>query len=190
MRKSITNSIAVLLVLSPLLASAPGAFAAAPPLLSGNYVYTSNKFCQITVIAKYGTSPNVKNTPFVASLITSGGSNTVGLGAGSIKFTPGNTGSGSATINGFGANGSAILLSSTGSGIGGGGIDGAPLATEAESGTTTYTQTATTVSIKEDGGTSTFHIYYGKVLTGIVQNVVFAGVDAKGCVEQYTLTHS
>jgi len=190
MRKSITNSIAALLILSPLLASAPGAFAAAPPLLSGGYVYTSNKFCQITVIAKYGTSPNIKNSPFVANLTTSSGSNTVGLGAGTIKFTPGKTGSGSATISGFQATGSAILLSSTGSGISGGGIDGAPLASETDTGSTTYAQTATTVSIKEDGGTSTFHIYYGKVLTGIVQNAVFAGVDAKGCAEQYTLTHN
>ena len=189
MRKSITNGITALLILSPLLASAPSAFAATP-LLSGSYVYTSSKFCQITVIANYSSSTAIKNSPFINQITTGTGSNTEALGAGSIKFTPGKTGSGSATINGFGADGSGILLKSTGSGISGGGTDGSPLATETDSGTTTYTQTATTVSIKENGGTSTFHIYYGKVLSGIVQNVVFAGVDAKGCAEQYTLTHS
>lgn len=189
MRKSITNSVAALLVLSPLLVSAPSAFAATP-LLSGGYVYTSSKLCQMSVTAKYGTSTAIKNSPFVEQITTGAGSNTQGLGAGSIKFTPGKTGSGTATINGFQASGSAILLSSTGTGISGGGVDGARLAGETETGTTTYSQTATTVSIKGDGGTSTFHIYYGKVSAGIVQNVVFAGVDVKGCAEQYTLTHS
>jgi hypothetical protein len=189
MRKSITNSIAALLVLSPLLASAPSAFAATP-LLSGSYVYTSNKLCQMSVIAKYGTSTSIKNSPFVAEISTGAGSNTQGLGAGSIKFTPGKTGSGTATINGFQATGSAILLTETGSGIGSGGVDGAPLASKTETGSSTYSQTATTVSIKGDGGISTFYIYYGKVSAGIAQNVVFAGIDAKGCAEQYTLTHS
>jgi len=190
MRKTTTAGIAALLVLSPLLALPPCAFAAAPPLLSGSYLYTSNKFCQLSVIAKYGTSTAIKNSPFVAEISTGAGSNTVGLGAGTIKFAPGAAGSGTATINGFQADGSAILLSETGSGIGAGGVDGAPLATEMESGSTSFTQTATTVSIKEQGGTSTFQIYYGKVSGGIVQNAVFAGVDAKGCAEQYTVTHS
>jgi hypothetical protein len=188
MRKSSTTRVAALLILSPLLVQAPYAFAAAPPLLSGSYVYTSNKFCQITVIAKYGTSTAIKNTPFVDQISTGTGSNTESFGAGAIKFVQSATGKGTATINGFQASGSAILLSSTGSGTSG--VDGAPMATKTESGSASFTQTATTVSIKEDGGTSTFHIYYSKVLSGIAQNAVFAGVDAKGCAEQYTLTHS
>jgi hypothetical protein len=187
MLSSTTNRMMALLVLSPLLVQAPCAFAAAPPLLSGSYLYTSHKFCQMSVIAKYGTSSAIKNSPFVAEISTGAGSNTVGLGAGAITFVPGK---GTATINGFQADGSVILLSETGSGIGGGGVDGAPLAAATESGSTTFTQAATTVSIKEVGGTSTFHIYYGKVSGGIAQNAVFVGINAKGCAEQYTVTHN
>jgi hypothetical protein len=188
MRKSSTTRVAALLILSPLLVQAPYAFAAAPPLLSGSYVYTSNKFCQITVTAKYAPLSATNSTPFVKQLSTGAGSNTEGFGAGAIKFVQSAAGKGTATINGFQASGSAILLSSTGGGTSG--VDGAPMAAETESGSASFTQTATTVSIKEDGGTSTFHIYYGKVSAGIAQNAVFAGVDAKGCAEQYTLTHS
>jgi hypothetical protein len=45
------------------------------------------------------------------------------------------------------------------------------------------------VSIKEGSATDTYHIYYGKVASGVVQFATFIGLDSKGCVGQFALTH-
>jgi hypothetical protein len=166
------------------------ALAASAPLLSGSYVYTNQKFCQMNVTVTYGTSPSISGSPFVRQVITpAGGSNTIALGAGTLKFTQTAAGAGSVSINGFQADGSPILLKETGSGIGSGGTDGAPLESETETGSSTFTQTATALTIRESGKASKFHIFYGKVAGGVAQSATFAGIDAKGCGEQYSLTH-
>jgi hypothetical protein len=165
------------------------ASAASLPLLSGSYVYTNNTFCQMPVTAKYGSSPNVANTQFVAQIFTGPGPNTESLSAGTFKFVQSATGSGSVTANSMTVAGSPILLTSID--VGKGGVDGSPLTTQTNTGAAKFTQTATTITINEgSGGTSIYHIYYGKVAGGIVQNATAVGVDSKGCAEQYTLTHS
>ena len=88
MRKSITNGVRALLVLSPLFVQMRCAFAAAPPPLSGSYVYTSDKFCQMTVIAKHGTSTTIQNTPCVEEISIGGGDvDGAPLASGSACFT-------------------------------------------------------------------------------------------------------
>lgn len=185
MLKSVAAAGALLSAFIPLAASV-----ASVPLLSGNYIYTSQKFCQMNVTVTYGTSTSIKGTPFVTQVGTPGSTpNTISLGAGALNFKPTATASGSVSINGFQADGSPILLKSTGSGIGAGGTQGAPLQTDTESGTGTFSQTATTLVFKQGGGTTNYHIYYGKLAGTIVQSATFVGVDTKGCVEQFSLSH-
>jgi len=160
------------------------------PVLSGTYVYSSNTFCQLDVVTKYATSKAIANTSFVATITAGGGNNTVALSAGTLTFTPpiaGTSGGGKATISGWEIDGSSILLTSTGAGTSGTG--GAALASDAQSGTATFAQTATTLKLTEGSTVLTYHIYYGKVTNGIAQFATFIGTDNKGCAERYTLTH-
>jgi hypothetical protein len=183
---------AVVAGLSLLMAGAPFASAATLPLLSGTYIYTGSKFCQMTVIASYiaGSTPNGKGAPVVTEIITGTGSNSLKLSAGTLAFSQGTTGSGTATITGLQIGGSPILLDNTGSAIGGGGIDGEKFGTSANSGTASFSQTATTVTLATPDGTDKFNVYYGKVVSSIVQAATLVGVDAKGCAEQFVLTHN
>lgn len=165
------------------------AASAAVPLLSGKYVYSANTFCQLDVTAKYATSTAIKNTPFVAQILTTGGANTVGLAAGTLVFTQtaGAVGGGKAVLSGWDVGGSSILLTSTGAGTSG--TDGAAMQAQGDSGSATFQQTATTFKLTEGSTVTSYHIYYGKVTGGIAQFATFAGLDSKGCAERYTLTH-
>jgi len=178
--------------LSLLIVGAPFASATTLPLLSGTYIYTGSKFCQMTVIAGYvsGKTATGSGTPLVAQINTGNGSNTIKLSAGILAFFQSGSGSGSAHINGFDIGGSTILLQNTGTAIGGGEIQGAPLAAKASTGTASFTQTATTATLVTPDGTDNFHAYYGKSVSGIVQCAVLVGIDHQGCSEQYQLTHS
>jgi hypothetical protein len=162
---------------------------AAVPLLSGTYIYTSQKFCQMGVTVTYSKATSTSG-PFVKQVDTpaNGPSNTISLDAGTLKFVQTAAGSGSVTQNGFQGTGSPVLLTETGSGISG--TDGAPLQTQTKSASTTFSQTATTLSIKDTGGTTAYNIYYGKIAGGVVQNAVFAGLGSNGCVQQYSMTHN
>jgi len=177
---------------SLLVAGAPFASAASLPLLSGTYIYTGSKFCQMTIIASYiaGSTPNGKGAPVVTQINTGTGSNSLKLSAGTLAFFQSGTGSGSAHINGFDIGGSTILLRNTGTAIGGGGTEGEVLGTNTDTGNATFKQTATTATLVTPDGTDNFHISYGKSASGIVQSAVLVGVDSKGCAEQYQLTHS
>jgi hypothetical protein len=175
---------AVLCVFVPSLASA------AVPLLSGTYIYTKQKLCQTNVIVTYGTSPNISGSPFVKEVATGNGPNALALSAGTIQFVQTMAGSGTATQSGFEGEGSAVLITETGSGIGTGGIGGEPLQTQSQSGSGTFSQTATTFTLKSGGKTESYHLYYGKTAGGIVQNAVMIGVDSDGCVGQYAFSHN
>ena len=177
---------AAMLVLPAFSAAAPSASAAGVPLLAGVYAYSSNTFCQMGVIAKYSSSSAVKGTPFVVGISTSTGDNTVSLGAGTLSFTQTGADAGKATISGWEADGSPILVTSTGAAKG---TEGATLQGEAQSGSATFQQTATTLKLTEGTKVSTYHIFYGKVSGGIAQFATFVGIDDKGCAERYTLTH-
>jgi hypothetical protein len=185
-----TTAIVAGLVLSTV--TTPSTFGASLPLLSGIYVYTGNRFCQMTVIAGYitGSTPGNKSAPVVTQINTGTGSNDIKLSAGTLTFVQSSTGSGKATINGFDIGGSAILLHNTGTAIGGGGIQGSQFGSDASSGSATFKQTATTATLVTPDGTDTFHAYYGKVVSGIAQSVALVGTDAKGCAQQFMLTHN
>jgi hypothetical protein len=185
MLKSIVATGAVLSVLAPF------ASAGTLPLLTGSYVYTSTRFCQIHLDAQYisGSTPGNKSAPVVTQIGIGSGANANKVDAGTLSFVQGGSaGSGTAMINGFSISGSSVLL--TTSGPGGGGVEGAPLGTDTSTGTGTFIQTATMVSIKTPDGTNNYHIYYGKVAAGIVQYAALIGVDRKGCAEQIALTHN
>jgi len=190
MLKSVFTAVAALLVLPSLIGGAvfPAAAASSLPLLSGAYTYTVGKFCQLPVTVLYRGSPNVAGSPFVQEVITTGAPVSQPAGAGTMKFVQSATAKGSGTImlNGTSFEGTTILLTSTGAGTSG--VDGTPLAAQATTGSSAFTQTATSIAITATG--STFNIYYGKVLTGIVQYAVFVGIDSKGCADQYTITHN
>lgn len=184
-----STAVAAVAGLSLFVFAAPFVSAASLPLLSGSYLYTSSKFCQMPVTVRYGATPPSKGAEFVTQVISGNGPNTVELGGGSLSFVQsGGAGKGMATINGFEADGSPILLTETGGGVtlktG-----GAPLESSPNTGSAPFTQTATAVTFKTGDGTDNFHIYYGKVRLGIVQNAVIVGIDPTGCVEQYALTH-
>lgn len=189
MLKSTTATIAGLALL---MVTAPSTFGASLSLLSGTYIYTGSKFCQMTIIAGYiaGSTPNGKGAPVVTQIDTGTGSNSIKLSAGTLTFVQSSTGSGTATINGFDIGGSTILLHNTGTAIGGGGIEGEPFGSSASNGNASFKQTTTTATLVTPDGTDTFHAYYGKATTGIAQSVTLVGVDAKGCAEQYMLTHN
>jgi hypothetical protein len=188
MLKSTTAAIAGL---SLLMITAPSTFGASLPLLSGSYIYTGGRFCQMTIIAGYvsGKTATGSGTPLVAQINTGTDSSSQKLSGGILTFVQSGTGSGSASINGFDIGGTTILLQNTGSAIGGGGTQGSPLASNASSGNATFKQTATAATLVTPDGTDTFHAYYGKVVSGIVQSVSLIGVDHKGCAEQFMLTH-
>lgn len=189
MLKSTTAIIAGLALLT---ATTPSTFGASLPLLSGTYIYTGSKFCQMTIIAGYvaGKTASGGSTPLVAQINAGTGPNSVKVSAGTLSFVQTSIGSGNASINGFEIGGSAILLHNTGTAIGGGGIEGAPLASNPSSGSGTFKQTATTATLVTPDGTDIFHAYYGKAVSGIAQSVTLVGIDAKGCAQQFMLTHS
>jgi hypothetical protein len=190
MRLSRAAAAAVLLVLPAVAATAPRASAATVPLLSGAYVYSSNTFCQLDVTVKYASAKAIPNTPFVAEILTTGKSNTVGLAAGTLTFTQtaGAAGAGKVVLSGRDVDGSSVLLTSTGAGTSG--TDGAAMESQADSGSATFQQTAATFKLTEGSTVDTYHIYYGKVTGGIAQFATLVGTDSKGCAERYTLTHS
>jgi hypothetical protein len=161
--------------------------ASAMPLLSGAYLYTANQLCPMPVTVHYATSSSISG-PFVNQVVSGTGPNAIKLRAGTFSFAQsGTAGSGTASINGTSAYGSAVVLTETGAGITGTG--GQPSQSKAEIGSAPFSQTTTTLTLKTSDGTQNFQIYYGKVVSGIVQNVVFVGVDSQGCAEQYSLTH-
>jgi hypothetical protein len=144
------------------------------PLLSGNYVITLHKLCQVTL------SVTTKSGQVTGVNLTADDSQ---MQAGLIKFKQGSkAGAGSFTLDETSAGGTATLIKQN-SGTEG---DTFSQATQTLSGT--FSQTSTKISIMEGGGTETYSVYYGKVSGGIAQHAAFAGLDSKGCAEQGTLT--
>jgi hypothetical protein len=159
----------------------PSTTATPLPLLKGTYVVSYQRFCQPTLTASRTTNGSV------TSVAISGGSNQ--LSRGTITFVQSKTlGQGTLTQNMITDYGSLFLVVNSG-----GGTSGTPLTAKSNTGSTSFTQTATTFNIK-DGNTangSTFNIYYGQVTgTGtstVVQHAVFGGIDDQGCAEQGTV---
>jgi len=180
MLKSVIAAGAVLSVFAPLAASV-----AAVPLLSGTYLYTNDEFCQLGVTVQ--TAPAGATGNVVISVVANGSSNETKLGGGILSFAQGSTpGKGTASINGFQAGGSSVVLTETGA-INGTG--GAPITAKPEAGSASFAQTTTQLSLVTKDGTQTYNIYYGKTASGIVQNAIAIGLEAKGCAQRYVLTH-
>jgi hypothetical protein len=183
MLKSVIAAGAVLSVFAPLAASV-----AAVPLLLGTYLFSSNKLCPMPVTVHYTGSSSVSG-PFVNQVVSGSGPNAIKLGAGTLSFAQSaSPGTGTANLISTTAFGSPVVMTETGAGITG--IDGQPIQSKPESGSAPFSQTATTLTLKTTDGTQNFHIYYGKALSGIAQNVVFIGIDSQGCAEQYSLTRN
>jgi hypothetical protein len=179
MLKSVIAAGAVLSVFAPLSASV------ALPLLSGTYLYTNDEFCQLGVTVQNGSTSATGN--LVKSVVVGGSSNETKLGGGVLSFVQGSTpGKGTASLNGFQAGGSSVVLTETGA-INGTG--GATISSKAEAGTASFTQTTTQLSLVTKDGTQTYNIYYGKTVSGVVQNAIAIGLEAKGCAQRYVLTH-
>jgi hypothetical protein len=151
---------------------------AATPYVSGTYLFTSQTICQPQMTVSYAND---------GVAMVSLGSSTTGLQEGTYKFTPGtNPLSGTVTVAGLDDYASPVLV--VNSGISG--SSGTPMTQQANAGSLSYSLTATTITIldgKSPAG-STYNIYPGKVVKGIVQNAVYGGLDDQGCAEQGTIT--
>jgi hypothetical protein len=137
------------------------------PLLSGTYLIMTDVFCQATQTVA------TKNNGTTAALNNMAN----GLQQGTLTFVQGSTpGSGTATQNANNEEGSPFLES----GNVGGGNNTEPLNKSSASGSSPFTQTATTFSFIS----AKFTISYGKVSGGIAQSAVFGGIDHNGCGRQ------
>ena len=181
MLKSVIAAGAVLSVFTPLATSA-----AALPLLTGKYLYTNDEFCQLGVTVQYGSGGTAGTV--VKSVAANGGYNVSKLGGGILSFAQGGTsGTGTASISGFEAGGSSIVLTETGGGITGTG--GATITIKPEAGSASFKQTTTQLTFVTKDGTQTYNIYYGKTVSGVVQYAIAIGLETKGCAQRYVLTH-
>jgi hypothetical protein len=191
--RAVSNpSVAILALLTFTLVKSP-AFAASFPLLSGTYVYTVDKFCQLSVTNDYKTLPlsSGGSIEYLATVAQTGGSsNEIGLSAGTVVFTQGTgtPGKGSLSTTGLTADGTAIVIHNAGDQTG---TIGAPLAFSSGAGTSTFSQTASTFTVADSSDpATTFAIYYGKSLSGIAQHAVAFGNNGKGCAQRFTFTRN
>lgn len=150
------------------------------PLLSGTYVFSLRTFCQPHLTVTYNTKSTVGSNIVSQITLSSPGDS---LQEGTLKFVQSSkAGSGTVTITSIDAFGSPFLVENSGVS----GSAGTPLEKKANNGSTTFTQTATTIALKDSSGTSTYNVYYGNILNGVVQVAVFGGIDDTGCAEQGT----
>jgi archaellin len=160
--------------------------------LSGTYIYTIDKLCQLALTDNVATSPNFPNGStivYLSTLVQSGaGSNEIELSAGRVAFTQGSgtPGQGSFSTNGMTADGSAILLKTTGENTG---TIGAPLTISGSAGTGSFSQTATTLSLPGNSTTPVkFTVYYGQSVSGIASYAVAFGNNGEGCAQRFVFT--
>ncbi|MGD0191041.1 MAG: hypothetical protein ABSD74_09895 [Rhizomicrobium sp.] len=177
MKTSILAAGAALLALSAFDAAAQepkGSF----PLLSGNYLLQNTTVCQPALNVTYNGQGLVTGVNLVPANDAS--SSTTGL----FTATQGNTkGTGSITLSATSGSGDPIIVTSSN-----GGEEGQVLGVGSGGDTITFKQTATTLSLTDSGGTSTYTVYYGNVVNKDVGSAVFSGLDYKGCANSGSVT--
>jgi len=180
-------AVAALSVLSSLAYPAPFASASTLPTLSGAYIFTGHRVCQVAVTVDYANIKGVNNTSFAYEVTGAPAANTVGVTAGSFSFTQkaGAAGTGTVFVSETNVSGSPIFITS--SAPGGVFFDGSAIKSQLQASVGPFKQTATTLSVN---GSPNYNIYYGKVTNGIVQTATVAGVDSSGCAEELTITHN
>ncbi len=148
------------------------------PLISGKYLISNTRVCQPTVSVTYS---NVSGTNVVTG-VSMGSPSSSQLTGGQLSATNTN---GSGTFAGTltQSQGDPIIVEDNN-----GGEWGQILGAGTGKGSVTFTQTAKTLAITDQGGTSTFDIYYGPAKKGVAQSAVFAGLDYKGCMEVGSLS--
>jgi hypothetical protein len=148
------------------------------PLILGSYAISLTRACQPSLQVAYS---NIGGHNVVTGVsMISGAPNT--LSAGSLSATN-SKGSGSLTGTVTQAQGDPIVVQDNL-----GGEWGTLLSGGAGSGSVTFVQTATTLSITDTDGTSTYNIYYGPAKKGNAVNAVFGGIDIKGCMDVGSIT--
>ncbi len=153
-----------------LLAVAPAV--AATPVISGKYVYASSTFCQPTIQIEYAQDTNGQT--FVNGLNLTEPEDTaheVGL----ASFDPTTL---TVTFSGKKDHGSNVLLQTSG------GLQGSMIAEKTESGSGSYSNTATTVTLSG----ATYNATYGKSSKGVVEYFALVGLDSAGCSVEWQLT--
>jgi hypothetical protein len=174
---------AIALLSTQALADDAGASAASPSratlsLLSGFYIFTSQRICQPQLTVSYDS-----NGVSAVSI----GSSATSLQEGTYHFVQGTTpGSGTVTVGGIDDYASPVLVTNAGTP----GTSGTPMTQQANKGSLAFSQTASTISIM-DGNTpsgSTFNVYSGKTLKGIIQSAVYGGIDDGGCAQQGSIS--
>lgn len=155
------------------------------PLVSGSYIFSEHVFCPLTLQLHYSTPVGAGGNFVDSSALKFTERDTVEAGV--IDFVQGSTkGSGNATLKGStNISGTAFVLDSTGKETG---TQGAPLTQEHESGTIKFSQTSTSLTLQDHGSkSSTYDIYYGKVISGIAQAATMSGIDDSGCASTLTI---
>ncbi|HEY8699164.1 MAG TPA: hypothetical protein VIM02_16290 [Rhizomicrobium sp.] len=123
------------------------ASAAATPILSGAYTVIAHNFCQQRLTADFNGSGTVDALSFSTGDVPSGQTLL------SVTFNPNKA---KITYAGFLDEGSSLLLQSTGSK---GGTQGVPLTETPMSGSTSYSNTDTTITI----GGNVYNAVYGQI---------------------------
>ena len=155
-----------------LLAGAP---ASATTVISGKYVVTVTKFCQMVDTYHFSSAQNIGN--YLDGIDTGGSNYKQSLYAASFSPTKGNV-----TVSGFDNGGDVEIFQFTGSISG---TQGQALAQTPNSGKSAYSNTDTTLTISGQ----VFNAVYGQVnKNGIAGYVAFQGVFAADggnmCTEQ------
>jgi hypothetical protein len=158
------------IVLAGALCATP--LAAATPVISGNYVYVTRTLCQPTLTLQYAKDHN--NQTFVngVNLTTPESS---GQNVGQASFDKSTA---TVTYSGTDDSGDNVLLQTSG------GLQGAVISEKPQSGSTGYSNTATTVTLNG----ATFNATYGKSTKGVADAFSLVGLDSAGCSEQWDFT--
>lgn len=146
------------------------------PLISGNYLISLNKVCQPSLNVTYG---NISGTTVVTNVTFSEATSSSGLTSGRVVATQGQTkGSGTFALTSTESEGDPVVVDNSD-----GGEQGTILGAGNDKGSVPFVQTATTLSITDNHGTSTYTIYYGLAKNGVAESAVFGGIDDVGCME-------
>ena len=142
------------------------------PLLSGTYLFQSTTICQPTLSVTNNGQGQITSVTLVPANDAS--STTTGKFT-ATQGTP--KGTGSISLSATSGSGDPIVVT------GANGESGTSLGVGTGSETVTFKQTATTFSLTDSNGTSTYNIYYGTATGKDVGTAVFSGLDYKGCAE-------
>lgn len=170
MTRQFAGALAALLLCS-------GSALAATPIISGTYLVTIHSFCQPTVTANFAASGS---DSFVDNLSSNDASSDAFMQE--ILSATFNPAKGKVTVTGFQDEGSNLLLQFTGARSG---IFGSALTEQASTGSSKYSNTATTLTVNGDVSNA----FYGGIDGhGIAHSIIFmrlsGGQNGTTCSDQ------